>query len=135
VEGEIVSNSIEEETMSCLIADDSPLVRKIARKVISGLGFEVDEAEDGQIALEKCRNKMPDAILLDWNMPVMDGIEFLQALRRTEGGKAPTVVFCTTETDVQHIQIALESGADEYLMKPFDRDSLTAKLAGIRPRG
>jgi two-component system chemotaxis response regulator CheY len=130
-----VSNSIEEGARSCLITDDSPLVRKIARKVISGLGFEVDEAEDGRIALEKCQIKMPDAILLDWNMPVMDGLEFLQALRRTEGGEAPTVVFCTTETDVKHIQRAIECGADEYLMKPFDRESLSAKLAGIRPRG
>jgi two-component system chemotaxis response regulator CheY len=118
----------------CLIADDSAPVRRIARRVLTGLGFEVDEAEHGQIALDKCKARMPNMILLDWNMPVMDGLEFLAALRRTEGGKAPTVIFCTTETDVEHIQQAIACGADEYLMKPFDKESLTATLAGVTPR-
>jgi two-component system chemotaxis response regulator CheY len=113
---------------SCLIVDDSSLVRKIARKIFAGLGFEVDEAENGQIALEKCLSHMPEVVLLDWNMPVMDGLEFLKSLRRTEGGRAPAVIFCTTETDVEHIQRALANGANEYLMKPFDRESLVAKL-------
>jgi two-component system chemotaxis response regulator CheY len=103
-------------------------VRKIARKILTGLGFEIDEAENGQIALEKCQNRMPDVVLLDWNMPIMNGLEFLKSLRRAEGGRAPAVIFCTTETDVEHIQKALVNGANEYLMKPFDRDSLIAKL-------
>ncbi len=114
--------------LSCLITDDSSLVRKIARKIFVGLGFEVDEAENGQVALEKCKNHMPDVVLLDWNMPVMDGLEFLKSLRRTEGGRAPAVIFCTTETDVDHVQRALANGANEYLMKPFDAESLIAKL-------
>lgn len=113
---------------SCLVADDSAIVRKVARKLLTGLGFEVDEAEDGQVALEKCRKRMPDVVLLDWNMPVMDGLEFLKALRHTEGGKTPAVIFCTTETDVDHIQRAMVCGANEYLMKPFDRESLILKL-------
>jgi two-component system chemotaxis response regulator CheY len=92
------------------------------------MGFEVDEAENGQIALEKCQQRMPDVVLLDWNMPVMNGLEFLKALRHTEGGRAPAVVFCTTETDVDHIQRAMACGANEYLMKPFDRESLIMKL-------
>jgi len=135
---ETVSNSIEGQAseavdanavpMSCLITDDSSLVRKIARRIFTGLGFAVDEAENGQVALEKCKNKMPDVVLLDWNMPVMDGLEFLQSLRRTEGGRAPAVIFCTTETDVDHVQRALANGANEYLMKPFDSESLIAKL-------
>ncbi len=112
----------------CLLVDDSLLVRKIARKIFMGLGFETDEAENGQIALEKCQSRMPDVVLLDWNMPVMDGLEFLKSLRRTEGGRTPAVIFCTTETDVDHIQRALASGANEYLMKPFDQESLVAKL-------
>jgi two-component system chemotaxis response regulator CheY len=114
--------------MSCLITDDSSLVRKIARKIFAGLGFEVDEAENGQVALQKCLNRMPDVVLLDWNMPVMDGLEFLKSLRRSEGGRAPAVIFCTTETDVDHVQRALANGANEYLMKPFDAESLIAKL-------
>lgn len=112
----------------CLLVDDSSLVRKIARKIFTGLGFEIDEAENGQIALEKCQSRMPDVVLLDWNMPVMDGLEFLKSLRHTEGGRGPAVIFCTTETDVDHIQRALANGANEYLMKPFDQESLIAKL-------
>jgi two-component system chemotaxis response regulator CheY len=112
----------------CLLVDDSALVRKIARKIFCGLGFETDEAENGQIALEKCRGRMPDVVLLDWNMPVMDGLEFLKSLRHTDGGREPAVIFCTTETDVDHIQRALANGANEYLMKPFDQESLVAKL-------
>jgi len=73
----------------CLIVDDSALVRKIARKIFTRRGFEIDEAENGQIALDKCQSRMPDVVLLDWNMPVMDGLEFLKALRRTEGGREP----------------------------------------------
>jgi two-component system, chemotaxis family, chemotaxis protein CheY len=114
---------------SCLIVDDSPMVRRIARKALASLGLEIDDAENGQIALDKCQNRMPDIVLLDWNMPVMDGLEFLEALRRTDGGSAPIVVFCTTETDVEHIQKAIQSGADEYVMKPFDRDSLCSKVS------
>lgn len=125
VDGEVASTAI---SRLCLLVDDSMLVRKIARKIFTGLGFETDEAENGQIALEKCQNRMPDVVLLDWNMPVMNGLEFLKALRHTEGGRAPAVVFCTTETDVDHIQRAMACGANEYLMKPFDRESLIMKL-------
>jgi two-component system chemotaxis response regulator CheY len=110
------------------VTDDSATVRRVARKLLTGLGFEVDEAEDGQVALEKCRKRMPDLVLLDWNMPVMDGLEFLKSLRHTPGGRAPAVIFCTTETDVEHIQKAMACGANEYLMKPFDRESLILKL-------
>ena len=125
VEAGVASNAI---SRLCLLVDDSSLVRKIARKIFAGLGFETDEAENGQIALEKCQSRMPDVVLLDWNMPVMDGLEFLKSLRRTEGGREPAVIFCTTETDVDHIQKALANGANEYLMKPFDQESLVAKL-------
>jgi two-component system chemotaxis response regulator CheY len=74
---------------------------------------------------------MPEAILLDWNMPVMDGITFLHQLRHSEGGKAPVVVFCTTENDLAHITDALTEGADEYIMKPFDREILEAKFSQV----
>ena len=125
IDGGIAANAI---SGFCLLVDDSMLVRKIARKIFTRLGFEVDEAENGQIGLDKCQSRMPDVVLLDWNMPVMDGLEFLKSLRRTEGGRGPAVIFCTTETDVEHIQKALANGANEYLMKPFDQESLIAKL-------
>jgi diguanylate cyclase len=115
----------------CLITDDSAAVRKIARRLLQGMDFEIDEAEDGQIALDKCGRRMPDAILLDWNMPVMNGIDFLRALRRMEGGCTPRVIFCTTMSEVQHITEAIEAGANEYLIKPFDSISLREKLGEL----
>lgn len=116
---------------SCLIVDDSRVVRKVARRILEGLAFAIEEAGDGQTAMEACRRHMPDAILLDWNMPVMSGIEFLRALRGMQGGDGPIVVFCTTENDIRHIQEAVESGANEYIMKPFDTDIIEAKFQQV----
>ena len=113
----------------CLIVDDSKVIRMVARKIMEELDFETEEAVDGKEALDACIRKIPDAVLLDWNMPVMDGLEFLQELRKLPGGDKPVVVFCTTENDVEHIQKAIEAGADEYIMKPFDSEIIQAKLA------
>jgi two-component system chemotaxis response regulator CheY len=113
---------------TCLVVDDSRITRKFARKILEDLQFEVSEAMDGAQALDCCRAAMPEAILLDWNMPVMDGITFLKQLRHSEGGKAPVVIFCTTENDLEHITDALTEGANEYIMKPFDKDILGAKF-------
>lgn len=115
----------------CLVVDDSAVIRKVARRILEGLQFRIAEAEDGARAIDACKGEMPDAILLDWNMPNMDGYAFLQALRQSEGGGAPKVLFCTTENDVGAIARALRAGADEYIMKPFDRDILTAKLEQV----
>ena len=115
----------------CLIVDDSRVVRKVARRILEDLGFETDEAADGKLALESCQRRMPDAVLLDWNMPVMDGLEFLRALRQLPTGDAPVVVFCTTENDISHIQTAIEAGANEYIMKPFDSDIIQTKFAQV----
>ena len=112
----------------CLIVDDSRTIRKVSRDIVESLSFKVVEAENGEIGLSQCRTKMPDVILLDWNMPVMDGYSFLKELRSTPEGRAPKVVFCTTENDMNYITRALEAGADEYIMKPFDKDILAAKL-------
>ena len=113
----------------CLIVDDSRVIRKVARRILEELKFAIDEAEDGSDALEICRRKMPDAILLDWNMPNMSGIEFLRALRREPSGGKPIVVFCTTENDIAHITEAIGAGANEYIMKPFDKEIVEAKFA------
>ena len=113
---------------NCLIVDDSRVIRKVSRHIVETLGFTVDEAADGQEALAKCDSRMPDVILLDWNMPVMSGIEFLAKLRERPNGKAPKVVLCTTENAVAHIREAIDAGADEYVMKPFDHDTLQIKL-------
>lgn len=112
----------------CLIVDDSRTIRKVSREIVASLSFEVSEAENGEVGLAACRSRMPDVILLDWNMPVMDGYHFLKELRSTPEGQAPKVIFCTTENDMGHITRALEAGADEYIMKPFDKDILTTKF-------
>ncbi len=116
---------------SCLVVDDSKVIRMVARRILEGLSFEVREAVDGKEALDSCLTAMPDAVLLDWNMPVMNGIDFLRELRKTEGGDAPIVVFCTTENDMDHIREAMDAGANEYIMKPFDSDILEAKFTQV----
>lgn len=113
---------------TCLVVDDSKVIRKVARHILEALNFAVSEAADGNEALDVCRDASPDVILLDWNMPVMSGMEFLRALRASEGGGRPKVVFCTTENGIAHIRAAIDAGADEYVMKPFDRETLQNKL-------
>lgn len=113
---------------TCLIVDDSGVIRKVARQIIESLGFTSEEAENGKIALERCTAKLPDFILLDWNMPVMNGMDFLLELRKLPDGGTPIVVFCTTENDIKHIQQAISAGANEYIMKPFDAEIIRGKL-------
>ena len=114
-----------------LVVDDSPVVRKIARRILTDMEFDVAEAEDGSEALRYCSEKMPDAILLDWDMPVMDGLEFLQTFRKLPDGKSPKVVFCTAQNHQQSIMRAMTAGADEYIMKPFDEMILRDKLEQV----
>jgi two-component system chemotaxis response regulator CheY len=116
---------------TCLVVDDSTVIRKIARRILEEMDFEITEAEDGEKALEVCKRGLPDAVLLDWNMPVMDGFEFLGNLRRLPGGDQPKVVFCTTENGIDHIARALDAGANEYIMKPFDKDIVAAKFREV----
>jgi two-component system chemotaxis response regulator CheY len=116
---------------TCMIVDDSSVIRKVARRILEGLDFQITEAENGEEAIETCRRELPDAILLDWNMPKMDGYDFLRVLRRLPGGDKPKVVFCTTENDVAHIARALHAGANEYIMKPFDKDIVEAKFQEV----
>lgn len=115
----------------CLVVDDSKVIRKVARRIIEELGFEVVEAVDGQDALDACGRDMPDVVLLDWNMPVMDGLEFMKSLRAQPDIDQPCIVFCTTENDMAHIRTAIEAGADEYIMKPFDREIIEAKFTQV----
>jgi two-component system chemotaxis response regulator CheY len=116
---------------TCLIVDDSSVVRKVARRIIEDIGFSCLEAEDGTIACKICADAMPDAIVLDWNMPIMSGIEFLEKLRAMPGGEKPKVIFCSTENDMSFIKRAMDAGADEYIMKPFDTDILVVKFSQI----
>lgn len=114
---------------SCLIADDSPVVRLMVRRLLEAAGYHIREAPDGAQALAACQEDMPDVILLDWRMPVMNGLECLVRLRQLPGGAAPCVIFCSVESDPGMIGQALASGANEYVMKPFDREILAGKLS------
>jgi len=114
---------------TCLVVDDSKVIRKVARHILETLDFAVSEAADGSEALDHCGRSMPDVVLLDWNMPVMSGMEFLQALSSAKMTARPKIIFCTTENGIGHIKAAVEAGADEYVMKPFDRETLESKLS------
>lgn len=114
-----------------LIVDDSPIVRRKAREFMTSLGFTCREVENGQQALDECAVALPDALLLDWNMPVMDGIDCLKHLRATPATAGVKVVICTTQSELEQIEEALAAGADEYVMKPFDRDMLEGKFREI----
>ena len=114
---------------TCLVVDDSRVIRKVARRIIEDMGFEVSEAGDGVEAMEWCRSSMPDAILLDWRMPSLDGIDFLRELRREPGGEQPKVIVCTVETGPERMREAIDNGACEYIMKPFDSDIVRSKFA------
>lgn len=114
---------------TCLVADDSAVIRLLARRLLEAGGYQVREAADGAEALAACEEDMPDVLLLDWRMPVMNGLDCLSRLRVMPGGDRPKVVFCSVETSRDMIRQALDAGADEYVMKPFDGEILTSKLA------
>ena len=114
---------------TCLVVDDSRVVRKVARRLLEDLGFAVAEAADGLEGLAWCRAMMPDLVLLDSGMPLMSGLDFLRRLRLEPGGRAPKVIFCSSETNLDRIREALDAGAAEYIIKPFDGDIVAEKLA------
>jgi len=112
----------------CLIIDDSRVIRRVAARIIQDLGFTVEEAENGKKALDACRVRMPHIALIDREMPVMDGLSYLRALRQMPGGADVIAVICTAESSPHQIQQALDDGADEYIMKPFDSDIVQSKF-------
>jgi two-component system chemotaxis response regulator CheY len=115
--------------MRALIVDDSRFVREYLRKLLEGKGIECEEASDGRSGLRHLQESDPfDVAFVDWNMPVMDGLDMLRSLR-AEGYVDVKVMMVTTEAEDDFILRSLDAGADEYLMKPFDNEALTEKLA------
>ncbi|MFN3989211.1 MAG: PleD family two-component system response regulator [Erythrobacter sp.] len=112
----------------CLIVDDSRVIRKVSSKIARSLGYVPIEAENGEEALARCKQAMPDLVLTDWNMPEMDGIEFVAKLRAIPTPKEPIVVFCTSNGEAKDIHAGISAGADDYIVKPFDEAALKAKL-------
>jgi two-component system chemotaxis response regulator CheY len=116
---------------TCLVVDDSLVARVVARRLLGTLHFEVREAANAQDALDACRRGMPDAVLVDWDMPGMDGIAFVRRLRGLPGGKAPFVVLSTSEGDRGHVQTAIAAGADDCFVKPISAEVVGAKFAHV----
>jgi two-component system chemotaxis response regulator CheY len=116
---------------NCLVVDDSRVIRTVARKILEELHYSVDEAEDGMTGLRAVRERMPDLIFLDWNLPSMKGLEFVKSVRGQQAGGHPVILFATTESDAGDIAAAMAAGANDYVMKPFDASAVRAKLADI----
>jgi two-component system chemotaxis response regulator CheY len=122
--------------LKALIVDDSRAMRMILRRLLKSLGFETVEAEDGQVALTAVHEQGPfDIALVDWNMPVMNGLEFILAVRADHGLDAMRIMMVTTETEPTQLVLALEAGASEYLMKPFSSEAVVEKLEILGIRG
>ena len=124
--------------MRALVIDDSKTMRRIVSRVLVGLGYEVVEAADGQQALDAMvEGPLPDLACVDWNMPVMDGLQFVFAVRANPDYRQVTLMMVTTESETGQIVKALAAGAHEYLIKPFTADALRDKLAllGLLPQG
>jgi len=113
--------------VKALVVDDSRAMRMILSKILSGLGIGVSEAQNGDEALHALADK-PDLVLVDWNMPVMSGLDFVLAARGSDYSYPGRIMLVTAETEVDHVVRALEAGADEYLMKPFDTEAVVEKL-------
>ena len=121
--------------MRAIVVDDSRATRMILRKILESIGFEVEQAENGQVAYDAlCASvpfDVPDLALVDWNMPVMNGIELVEAVRANEEFDDLKIIMCTTETEISQMILALQTGANEYVMKPFTPDTIADKLALI----
>ena len=123
-----VNETRQAKAKICLIVDDSRVIRKVSSKIATSLGYTVIEAQDGEEALARCKKSMPDLVLTDWQMPEMDGIEFVTALRAIPTSHAPTVVFCTSKGTAKDVHQGIRAGADDYIVKPFEESTLKAKL-------
>jgi two-component system chemotaxis response regulator CheY len=113
-----------------LVVDDSAVIRTVLTRILAGLGFEVVSAVHGKDALEKLTaGQRPDLALVDWNMPEMNGYEFIRAVRADGRWRDMPIMMVTTETEMEQVVRALAAGANEYLMKPFTPEMVQEKLA------
>jgi two-component system chemotaxis response regulator CheY len=114
-----------------LVVDDSSVVRKIARRIVEGVAMRVSEANDCMQALEMCAQEMPDAIILDASLEGLKPLDFVRELRQSAGGDAPRIIYCSAENDVIHLAGAMRSGANMFMLKPFNRAELLSRLQDL----
>lgn len=117
---------------SCIVADDSKIMRMLLSKIMENFGYTVDEAEDGEDLLEQCAKNMPDLIISDWQLPLIDGIDVLYKIRSDKKVKQPVFMFCSYLKDRDIMKQAVAGGADDFIMRPFDEDIIASKLKMIR---
>lgn len=119
------------QAKTCLVVDDSSVVRQVAAHMFEELGYTVQQASNGLDAVNICQASAPTLVLLDWNMPIMDGLDCLMTLRRSALRQIPRIMLCTSESAFEKIKVAIAAGADEYIIKPFNKDVLLDKLVHL----
>jgi two-component system chemotaxis response regulator CheY len=116
---------------TCLIIEDSPVIREIAVRILRELNLEATEAPNAHDGVELCRAEKPDAVFLDWDLPSMGALDFLRGVGELEAAQRPTIILCATENDPQQFTLAKAAGAAHHILKPFDRQSIEEKLVEL----
>ena len=116
---------------TCLIVEDSDVIREIAMRILADLSVAAKEAETAAAGLDYCRQAKTDVVLLDWDLPSLGALDFLRGAAELPPEQRPAIILCATENDPQQFTLAKAAGASYYLLKPFDRQSVEAKLAEI----
>jgi len=116
---------------TCLIVEDSSVIREIAMRILADIAIESKESESAKEALAMCRQSPPDAVLLDWDLPSFGALDFLRGVAELPQDKRPVIILCATENDPQQFTLAKAAGAAHHILKPFDRQSIEAKLAEL----
>ncbi len=114
---------------TCLVIDDSSIVRKVERRIVENMQFKAAEAEQGRDALNYCQKAMPDAILVDCTLPDVPSNELLAQIRALPGGNKPFIIYCASENETKDITRAISSGASDFIIKPFTREELASRFA------
>jgi len=116
---------------TCLVIDDSEVIREIAVRIITDLGLETAQAENAALAIEYCRENKPDAVFLDWDLPSMGALDFLRGAGELASEDRPEIILCATENDHQQFTLAKAAGAAHHILKPFDKFAIETKLSEI----
>ncbi len=124
--------ALPDRNIKILVVDDAPMIRRILKNLLKEMGFtNVEEAEDGMVALQKLRSQKYDFVITDWNMPNLTGIELVQEIRKDPNLKHLPIMMVTAEAKKENIILALKSGVNNYIVKPFTPENVKAKIEAI----